>query len=450
MEFAPSSRTNPDEPQCLALPSLESFSLAVRDSYLKCNRAKVVSCERAEDKDLPKAAVGETLERLKAMQQRWKVVLSDSVLYPIGGGQPSDSGWIGDVRCEFVEPTDSGVIHWCVVSLELGQEVEVKVDWDRRWYHMQHHTGQHVLSAVALDMWSAPTNSWDLATDICHVDIGMAKPPTEDALKEFEGKVNDTLRQARQVRIVPVRGDNSDGQLELVSTNKLSRGSAPAAGAFPVVRFVEIEGLDFNPCGGTHVKSSAELQAFKLISTSKDRGNIRLSFLCGSKLIQRMSDMLTVEAGLLKHLCCQPSEMPRLVEKKMKELREKAKQKKTLEFELASHIGNGLNKDGFVTYHWNDVELPSLQKIANTYTGSAVLWLTCAEENKPKGEGSFLLSGETKIVDAMVKSAGDEVRALLQGKGGGAKGKWQGKAESMAELKKATEILEKAYEAAKG
>lgn len=84
------------------------------------------------------------------------------------------------------------------------------------------------------------------------------------------------------------------------------------------------------------------------------------------------------------------------------------------------------------------------------YTGSAVLWLTCAPENQPKGEGCFLLTGDQKIVDSMVKAVGDEVRSLLQGKGGGAKGKWQGKADTMQHREKVDIILEQAYAAAAG
>lgn len=342
------------------------------------------------------------------------------------------------------------MVHWCSKALDVGAEVEAKVDWDRRWYHMQHHTGQHVLSAVVFDLWKAPTNSWDLSSDICHVDLGMAQPPKADALSEMEAKINDHLRLARQVRTLAVKGDDADGELSKLAVHPLARGSAPAVGAFPIVRFVEIDGLDFNPCGGTHVASSAELQTLKVLAVSKDRGNVRLSFLCGSKLLDRITEMLSVEAALVKQLTCKPNEMPGLVEKRLKELKEKSKQKKNLEFELASHIGQGLAREGFVQYHWNDVELPSLQKISSTYTGSAVLWLTCAAENQPKGEGGFLLSGDAKVVDSMTKAVGPEVLSLLQGKGGGAKGKWQGKAERMEHREKVSGILQKAWESAAG
>merc|ERR1712232_711522 len=100
---------------------------------------------------------------------------------------------------EFVEAVDGSVVHWCSAALDVGSEVEVKLDWERRWYHMQHHTGQHVLSAVAYDMWKAPTNSWDLTTDICHVDLGMTQPPKPESLSEFEAIVNTNLRQAKEV-----------------------------------------------------------------------------------------------------------------------------------------------------------------------------------------------------------------------------------------------------------
>lgn len=428
-----------------------AFSLCVRDSYLQSNMAKVVTCQPVADGDLPETAVGETLERVKAMPQKWKVTLSESALYPIGGGQPSDSGSVGSARCEFVESSlGNGAVHWCSGELEVGAEVEVKVDWDRRWYHMQHHTGQHVLSAVAYDLWKAPTNSWDLAAEICHVDLGMSQPPKPESLSQLEAAMNQEVRMAKQIRTIAVAGDDSDGELSRLAAHPLARGSAPPIGVHPIVRFVEIVGLDFNPCGGTHLRSSAELQAFKIMNVSKDRGNVRLSFVCGARLMSRVSDMLIVEASLIKQLTCKPNEIPGMVEKRLKEGKALAKQKKALEFELASFLGESLAAEGFVEYHWCDVELPSLQKLANSYKGSGVLWLTCAAENQPKGEGSFMLSGDPSVVDKMVKAAGEKVRNLLQGKGGGAKGKWQGKAETMEKREEAGRIFGEAYKATEG
>jgi len=307
-----------EKPAAAVQEGHEAFSLAQQNSYLQKNMAKVLSCEAAAASELPAAAVGETLERLRALEKRWKISLSETCFYPIGGGQPSDCGWLGNVSCIFAEECGGKIVHWCSEALDVGAEVEVKLDWDRRWYHMQCHTGQHVLSAVAFDLWNAPTNSWDLAADMCHVDLGMAQPPKAEALSELEARINDCLRESRHVRTLAVKGDNADGELSRLAAHPQARGSAPAIGAFPIVRFVEIDGLDFNPCGGTHVRSSAELQTLKVLAVSKDRGNVRLSFLCGSKLFSRMTEMLSVEASLVKQLSCRPNEMPGLVEKRLK------------------------------------------------------------------------------------------------------------------------------------
>ena len=76
--------------------------------------------------------------------------LSDTVLYPEGGGQPADRGWLADVTVEDVRRQDGEVIHWLAAPVAPGP-ARLRLDWARRFDHMQQHTSQHLLSALAAD-----------------------------------------------------------------------------------------------------------------------------------------------------------------------------------------------------------------------------------------------------------------------------------------------------------
>ena len=179
-----------------------------------------------------------------------RVRLADTVLYPEGGGQPADHGTIGDVQVEDVQRADDVVWHHTTGPVPLGP-TRVEVDWARRWDHMQQHSGQHLLTAVCHDRLGRETRAFHLGRELCTIDL-TGPPLSTDEMAHLEELVNDEVIAARAVRPKEV----GQGQLEALGVR--TRGLPDHIDG--PVRLVEIDGLDLNTCGGTHVSNTAALQ----------------------------------------------------------------------------------------------------------------------------------------------------------------------------------------------
>lgn len=446
----------------MAVVDLCEFTLAQREPMRKTCPAKVLEIVKHEKcPGDERQCVGETKER--AVNCKTAVHLDQSILHYLGGGQPSDAGTVGGVRCEFVEKDAEGKVwHWLDLGdasecpFGVGDEVEVVIDWARRWHHMQNHSAQHIVSAVVADMFGAPTVSWELGQETTMIELKFDDKEKAKTLaqrvEEIESLCNGHVRDAKNVKALTVDGNDQAGLDKLLETG-LCRDGVPAVGSFPVVRFIEIEDTDINACGGTHVPNTAMLQAIKIVLTpSANRGNWCLTFQVGEKLLRRFTSMISVEADLAKALCVGPSGYVDMVKRRQDELKEGNRQIKFLKSELALVEGKELaataekQGTGLLAVHKHSSDMAFLKEVATSYDknvsapakDNVVLWMTCdgldPKNALKKGpvEGAFLLCGAKSKVESLSKkqegqekSCTEQVAALLEGRGGG-KGVWQG------------------------
>lgn len=116
--------------------------------------SKVVSCEKTND--------------LKG----YEIILEDTILFPEGGGQPCDYGFLNEVPVEQVLRRADKAIHVTDKPLNVGDEVKQAIDWNRRFDHMQQHSGQHLITAVLDRDYKYYTISWYLGEDVAYVELG--------------------------------------------------------------------------------------------------------------------------------------------------------------------------------------------------------------------------------------------------------------------------------------
>ncbi|KAF6728437.1 Alanyl-tRNA editing protein Aarsd1 [Oryzias melastigma] len=385
-----------------------------RDCYMTEFVTSVVSCCPAELKQ----EVNGKKETLKG----FNVQLQDTILFPEGGGQPDDRGLIGEVPVLRVTRQGPDALHFVASALEAGQEVILKVDWDRRFDHMQQHSGQHLITALADQMFGYKTTSWELGRQRSTIELDTPRV-TPAQLQELEEAVNEKIRAHVPVNVQLLSVD--DPALEKVRSRGL-----PEDHAGPV-RIISIVGVDDNMCCGTHVSNLSHLQVIKLLGVEKGKKNkTNLIFLAGNRVLKYAERSYSTERSLVSLLKTGPDEHVEAVDKLQKSVKLLQKTNLSLLRDLAVIIAQNFKNDpqkgNFFSLHKKEGDNEFMNIIANEInTEETLVFLTVGEE---KGPGLFLLAGPSKLVTEM----GSQVLDLLQGKGAGKNGRFQGKANSMA------------------
>ena len=229
------------------------------DSFEKEFTARVVSCDPAL-----------LLATPEAKAPAWEVILERTAFYPTSGGQPHDLGKLGDANVFDVRDDGEEIVHLVDQPIEIG-EVQGCVNWPRRFDHMQQHTGQHLLSAMFQERFGLPTVSFHLGTEICTIDL-RGPEPTEEILEGAERASNQIIFEDRPVN---VRYGTADQLSQLGVRKEVERAG--------ILRAIEIEAADLQPCGGTHVKRTGQIGTLLVRRCTKVRQDWRVEFLCGGR-----------------------------------------------------------------------------------------------------------------------------------------------------------------------
>ncbi|KAG8230331.1 hypothetical protein J437_LFUL000602 [Ladona fulva] len=260
-----------------------------RNSFQREFTTTVKSCQEATTN----VSVNGKKEAIKS----YEIILEDTILFPEGGGQPSDRGWLDDEEVIKLERRGEDVFHSVKSPFTIGQTVKQKVDWELRFDRMQQHTGQHLVTAIADKYFGFNTTSWWLGDNVCHIELESA---TGNIMSEKEMK---DLEKMVRTRGLP---EGFKGQ----------------------VRVVTISGVEDNMCCGTHLAHLGQLQAIKLLSV--ERGKARggkttrsffLYFVAGGRVLSRLQESLDRETKLTALLKNGPPDHIELVDKLQKSLK---------------------------------------------------------------------------------------------------------------------------------
>ncbi|MGG4489294.1 alanyl-tRNA editing protein [Metabacillus idriensis] len=207
------------------------------------------------------------------------VKLKETAFYPEGGGQPSDQGFIDHIEVAGLLEIDEEIYH-IVTEFPFENEVTCKVNSRRRIDHMQHHTGQHLLSAVCIELFDFHTESFHLGSDTVTIDLRTPQL-TPEQIKLIEEKTNQYIFENRKIHTFFAE-ETELSDLPLRKWPDLKEK----------IRIVQIEGIDTSACCGTHVEHTGEIGLVKLIKTEKQKGMIRLHFKCG---LRALSDYQSIQ-----------------------------------------------------------------------------------------------------------------------------------------------------------
>lgn len=263
--------------------------------------------------------------RAQPRETGFAVVLDRSGFYPESGGQLADAGRMADAEVVGVVEDDAGeVVHHVRAETAPHGEVACAIDWDRRYDHMQQHTGQHILSRAFIETGDLQTVSFHMGDDACTIDLEGSGFDAAAVIRA-EALANRVVEEGRAiaVRAVPI------AELE---QEKLRRAVPEGV---TEVRLVEIDGFDSVPCCGTHLRDSGEARVIKVLKYEKARGCHRVHFKAGRRALADYAAKHDILSRLSNRLTTGVDGVGAKVEKLLSEGRSAKKAIKQLSLKLA-------------------------------------------------------------------------------------------------------------------
>lgn len=253
--------------------------------------------------------------------------LDRTAFYPESGGQPHDLGTINGVPVVRIEEDDRGIAH---ILAEPVHSAEVRgiVDWARRFDHMQQHTGQHLLSAVLVDLYHAQTVGFHMSADYSTIDVSASALGSAQ-IAAAEERANALVFENRPVTV----------SFEEPSADLGLRKPSEREG---VLRIITIEGYDRSACGGTHVRSTGEIGPILIRKVDRAHSATRIEFLCGGRAVRRARADFEALSRIARTLSAPLDETPALVAAQTEAFAAAEKNARKLAVELARMRGRDL------------------------------------------------------------------------------------------------------------
>lgn len=228
-------------------------TLYYKDNYLKEFETKVKECIKIEDKIL--------------------VVLEETAFYPEGGGQPSDTGFIDDIKVIDVHEKEDKIYHTVEKEIEIGKVVNCRIDFDKRFSNMQHHTAEHIISGLICKLYNCDNVGFHMGKDFVTMDFNVLL--NQNQIKEIEDKANEAIYKNIEI-VEKIVSEQEAEKLEYRSKKKITGN----------IRLVEIPGYDICACCGIHVNKTGEIGIIKLLSVEKYKTGSRVYMICGKRALE--------------------------------------------------------------------------------------------------------------------------------------------------------------------
>jgi alanyl-tRNA synthetase len=356
------------------------------------------------------------------------VRLEETLFYPEGGGQPADRGTIGGVPVLDVLARGEKIVHFVERPVPAGP-TSVAIDAALRFDRMQQHTAQHLLTSLLADRYELPTTAFHLGERYTAIEVPGKVPPA-DRLLAFEEEANQEIRRDRRVT---ARWVSPETFASLpVRTRGLPEGHEGD------IRLVEIETLDLNTCGGTHVARLGEIQMLRIVDAEAARGQARIRFLAGGRVLRELREAAALEAALKARIGTAREEFASVIEGWQTERKLSARRVLRLEREIGGRIAAEMARESGprLTRFVPDAGADLLREIATALVAlrpDAVAVLAGAPAEG--GEASLLVqagpdgpgdvSGIGRALAERLGAKGGGKGRTFQGRGG----RWPGKRE---------------------
>ncbi len=374
---------------------METEKLYYTDPFLTTFTAKVLSCE--------------------AGKGGYLVTLDRTAFYPEGGGQPADHGTLGGIAVTDVHEKDGVVIHTVEKAVEIGENVTGRIDWARRFDHMQQHSGEHILSGILCHNYHCDNVGFHLGADTVTIDYNTDISWEEVLAAEYQA--NQVIWADAPVEITypsPAELEQLDYRSKKALTGK--------------VRIVTFPEADCCACCGTHVLRAGQVGIIKVLSCQKFRSGVRMEILCGERAWRYLSGTYDQAHAVGQHLSVKPLEAAAAVERLTEELTAAKARMAELEGEVFSHKAHAYCGKGDVVLVEPPLRPDGVRRLADAVA-------------KECGGLAAVFAGEDGRYNyALVRADGADIaplvksmNAALTGRGGGRSGFAQGSVQTDAD-----------------
>ena len=365
------------------------------DPFLKEFTATVLTCEAAKTGYL--------------------VTLDRTAFYPEGGGQPSDHGTMNGLAVTDVHEKDGVVFHTVEGKVETGETVSCSIDWERRFDHMQQHSGEHILSGILCADYRCDNVGFHMGADTVTIDYNT--DITWEQCLAAEAKANAIIAADIPCDV------SFPGKEELDALDYRSKKELSGA-----VRIVAFPGADCCACCGTHVLRAGQVGLVKILSCQKFRSGVRMEILCGGRAFRYLSACYDQARAIGQKLSVKPTDTFKAVERLEKDLSD-------AKFRMA-----GLESIAWEAKAKEHEGKENVLLMEPPMGGDSVRRLADAVARRVSGLAAVFAGEDGRYAYALLRADGQDIsstvkamNAALHGRGGGRNGFAQGSVETTRE-----------------
>jgi alanyl-tRNA synthetase len=366
--------------------------------------------------DAARRAFDATVVATEVADGRTLVVLDETAFYPTSGGQPFDTGDINGLPVvDVIDREDGSIAHVVnapASAFAAGARVSARIDWPRRFDHMQQHTGQHVLSAAFDALFGVRTVSFHMSADVATIDLAREVTSAEMAAAEDEAN-----RVVWDDRPIGVRFASEDEVAKLPLRKESAR--------MGTLRLVEVPDCDLSACGGTHVPRTGVIGIIAISAWERFRSGSRITFVCGGRALASHRRLRDTVLAALRPLSVGAPELAAAIERIQHENKTHQRAIRSLQEQLAGHLAQTLRASASdiggvrAVLHaqpgWDATAIKGLATALTSEPGTVAIIVGEGVEGSPTPVVASRSAGVTFDCGAWMKS----VTTALGGRGGG-------------------------------
>ena len=359
----------------------ETRRLYYEDVYKKEFTAKVLECREAK--------------------KGFQILLDESAFYPEGGGQPSDTGFLNDVKVTEVHEKEGELLHYTEEAIQPGTEVRGKIDWARRFDLMQQHSGEHMVSGLVHEKYGYDNVGFHMGSDVITIDFSGIL--SEEQMAEIEEQVNLKIWEDTPVEIFYPSREELD-TLDYRSKKELTGQ----------VRIVRFPGADTCACCGTHVTHTGEIGMVKLLSVVRFREGVRMEMISGKRVLDYLNMVNEQNHQISVKLSAKMDKTAQAVDRLWEENFALKGRIHSMEEEMFSSEAKKWEGHGSVLLFKEGLEADSVRKLTDAVMQTCEGCCAVFSKN-PDGSYKYAM-GE---INGDLRQFTKEMNAALNGRGGG-------------------------------